>query len=89
MAAPKVAHWKRITANTKTNLTPEQQDKLTKIFSWHGRTKLFSISVMCDLHMTECGTFVRPEDGTLQGRIVYEATVTEGGQTLYLIARVV
>lgn len=84
MSTPKVAHWKRIAANTKTNLTPEQQDKLTQILSWHGRTKLFSISVMCDLHMTECGTLVRPEDGTLQGRIVYEAMVTQGEQALSL-----
>ena len=77
MVAPKVARWKRITESAKINLASEHQHKLTQILSWHGRMKLCAVNVMNGLQMTECCTFVHPEDGTMQGRIVYEGSVTQ------------
>lgn len=76
--AAKVAHFKTALEKANSNLSPEALDKLAYISAWHARETSFGDGVMSKLTVTECGTFVRPEDGKTHGRIVYEGLVTEG-----------
>ncbi|KAH9927336.1 uncharacterized protein B0H18DRAFT_1004164 [Fomitopsis serialis] len=95
MSAARTAHWKSVVDNAKTNLSPEQLDKLAYIAAWHTREGDFADSVQRNLRITECGTFVRPEDGKTHARVVYETTVTKdmcnahdmmhGGCSAYLV----
>lgn len=78
MSDAKVAHFKTVFAKAKTNLSPEVLDKLAYIHAWHARDDAFGDEVMSKLAVTECGTFVRPDDGKTLGRIVYEGIVTQG-----------
>lgn len=80
--AAKVAHFKKALEKAKTNLSPEVLDKLAYISAWHARETSFGDAVMSKLTVTECSTFVRPEDGKRHGRIVYEGSVTEGESLL-------
>ncbi|KZT70301.1 hypothetical protein DAEQUDRAFT_737514 [Daedalea quercina L-15889] len=75
--AAKVAQYKSIISGAKSNLSSEQLDKVAYILAWHGPDDGFATSVIEKLQITECGTFVRPEDGTTHGRVVYEGTVTQ------------
>jgi len=95
MSAAGIAHWKRIVDNAKTNLSSEQLDKLAYIAAWHTREGDFADLVQRNLRITECSTFVRPEDGKTHARVVYETTVTKdmcnahgmmhGGCAAYLV----
>ena len=82
--AAKVAQFKEALAKANTNLSPEVLHKLAYIAAWHVRDTPFGDEVMSKLTVTECGTFVRPEDGKTHGRIVYEGIVTRGESASFM-----
>ena len=65
-------------AQADCNLSPEHKEIIARAGAAFNREGQFADAVMMRTQMVECNTFVRPEDGTTQARVVFELVVAQG-----------
>ena len=90
--APRSSHTSRLKhareglEQADCNLSPEHKDIIARAGAAFNRPGQFADTVMMRTRMLECNTFVRPEDGTTQARVVFELVVSPGALACFCLS---
>lgn len=83
------ARARELLEQANCNLSPEHKEIIARAGAAFNSEGHFADSIMMQTRMIECTTFVRPEDGSTQARVVLELVVAQGASSTAIHAIVI